>query len=1240
VQSHGPRVTLAIATWNGERFLREAVESCLSQTYTDLEVLVVDDGSTDGTAALLAGLACARLRVVRHETNLGIAAAYDTIVREARGELIARLGHDDVALPDRIARQVAIFDRFPDTGVVHGDAVTIDGSGRTVGSWRSGEYPRRLLIDLLVRRLNNLVDPSTMIHRRVYDAIGGYDAAFPMCNDFDLWLRAARGFRFRHVANGPVILYRRHGGNTSDESHRGQELAEVEAVLRKNLAGWPLDDLVPELDWSVLPRPVAEQRARLVLAAAFDARGLTDLAAEYRAAAEASPASPWRPGRHASGRRIVLSSFGFDDAGGGTIVPRYVAKELAQRGHDVTVFAAGVAPLEGQPSYTVRTTVEDGVEVVSVHNRPHGLLDLGHPHRELDDPAIRAAFAEVLDRVDPHVVHLHNLHNLGLSLVDETFTRGIRTVFSTHNYWLGCARNYLFHGDLKLCDGPGDGGRACASCVGSRDAAGYAERRNELRERFSLRVDRILAVSEAMRRTLDGLGFPREMIDVVHQAMPEDGAIWDALGRDRAPGRRGARLTVGFVGSAYPHKGPQLLVQAAQLVDHDIRVRIHGEVPHAFAEQLVALDGRGVVELAGAFSHAELPAILAELDAAVVPSLWWDCAPLVVAECLAGRVPVIGANMGGIPDFVEHERNGLLFEGRSPTALAAALDRLAGEPGLLERLQGGIAAPKAFQAYVDELEAIYAGEPARASRSAAAPVAVRWVGDQSTASSLSTINREVGERLRAAHPEVALERRATDGPLGDAPTPHTPEVEVRHQWPPNLTRPAGGRLALIQPWEFGSLPKSWREGILTDVDEVWVPSEFTRAMYLAAGVEPDRVHVVPNGVDLDELSPEGARAELPDASLRLLFVGGTISRKGADVLLAAYDEAFAGREDVLLVIKDLGGQSYYRGLTMSDALRERATSGALPRVHYLEDELGRAELAGLYRACDVLVHPYRGEGFAMPVLEAMASGLPTVVTAGGPTDEFCPDDACWRVASEPRFLAECAIGNLETIDRPWMLEPDRADLVRVLREVDADRDELRRRGARARVAAGAYSWDAVAAAYAGRIASLARRAPRPGAPVEPLVLNDAPPRVLLATPAWRGRDRLAELLRAWADAFSADAPVGLYLLADPAVDGSREQWESHVLAAAAEAGVDLSTCADVAVLDHSLHGRDAERVHAAVDGFVALHPACSGHLRVARTLGVRVVEPNAVSLLAWDAGRHETPTPVASSRLAATGSGD
>ena len=102
-ETRAPRVTLAIATYNGERYLAEAIESCLTQDYDDYELLIVDDCSTDGTRDVIARYAGhPRVRVVLHPENRGIAGAYNTIWREARGELIARLGHDDVCQPDRL----------------------------------------------------------------------------------------------------------------------------------------------------------------------------------------------------------------------------------------------------------------------------------------------------------------------------------------------------------------------------------------------------------------------------------------------------------------------------------------------------------------------------------------------------------------------------------------------------------------------------------------------------------------------------------------------------------------------------------------------------------------------------------------------------------------------------------------------------------------------------------------------------------------------------------------------------------------------------------------------------------------------------------------------------------------------------------------------------------------------------------------------------------------------------------
>jgi glycosyltransferase involved in cell wall biosynthesis/GT2 family glycosyltransferase len=1185
-----PRVTLGVATYERDTYLEEAVASCLHQTYSDLEVLVVLDGGRNPVVdEVLARFDDPRLRIVRHDANRGIAEAYNTIVREARGELIAMLGDDDRCEPDRIARQVAVFDRHPDTGVVHGAATIIDGAGVARGAWPSRDRSPHELLRHLVREHNTLVDPSRMVHRRVYEAVGGYDPSFRLAQDFDFWLRAVRRFRFRDVPGAALIGFRRHGENTSDESARELEVQEVQRALRTLIDAAPLRELVPELDWGVMHPQAAERRALEVLAGAFDRRAvaLPGLARELRARAARVPASP-RPAPN--GRKIVLTSFGFNDSGGGTTVPRVAAKELARRGWDVTVFhAATRADPSGQP-YVVREWMEDGVRLVGVHNRGHGLWDLGNPLREIDDPPITQAFAALLDRVEPDVVHFHNLHNLGAALIDEVAARGVPSYFSTHNYWLICPRAYLLTGEGAICGGPGDRGADCASCVGSpHDRPGHQERLAGIRDRFTRGVSVCLAVSDAMRATLAAQDYPREMIDVVRQAVPAADETWERLGRDRRPGRTGERLTVAFFGSALPHKGPQLLVEAAQRSEQDLRVLVHGEVDERFAARLRAADARGVVELCGAFSPAALPELLAGVDVAVMPSMWWDCAPLMAAECLAGRVPLVVPRLGGLGEAIRDGVDGLFFDALDAGDLARQLDRLVAEPGLLERMQAGIEAPRPFAAYVDELEAYYAGErPSRGAVATAAP-AVTWQGDHGLHTSLSHVNNEVTARLDGVG---RLDR--TGAPI-DGPLPHAADVEVRHQWPPDLRPPRSGRLAVIQPWEFGAIPADWLPALQRDVDELWVPSEYVGRMYLDAGLDEDRVHVVPNGVDLERFAPEGETYPLAGTpAVRFLFVGGAIARKGVDVLLAAWPAAFAGRDDVQLVIKDFGSDGVYRGADRS-AVHAAAETGS---VVHLDADLADEEMAALYRACDVLVHPYRGEGFAMPVLEAMASGVPVIHTGGGPTDEFCPPRAGWRVRAHRLAMPGGRVDHLETIGEPWMLEPDPAHLAQLLRAAaDAGPDARTARGAVGRAAALHFGWERIAALYGERARALAARAPRVAA--SDRVLDGAPS--VLATPAWRAADDLPALLRAW-----EQAPAGacLYLLADPATDGTPAELEARVMSAAA--GIDLDACADITILrEHAVPGRDAA-LHAAADLYVPLHAACAGHVRMA---GDGVVAP-------------------------------
>ncbi|HEX5925080.1 MAG TPA: glycosyltransferase [Baekduia sp.] len=1227
-----PRVTLGVATYSRDTYLAEAVASCLAQDYEDLEVLVVVDGSVNPKIdEVLATFDDPRLRVVRHEVNRGIAEAYNTIVREGRGELIGMLGDDDVALTDRISRSVAIFDAHPDTGVVHGNAVIIDERGEPRGHWRSRDLAPTELLRHLVREHCSLVDPSRLVHRRVYEAVGGYEASYTVAQDFHFWLRAAPEFRFRHAGPEPLIHLRRHGDNGSGDGPEAMatQVEQVESALTETVERLGLRRLVPEVDWAILDPQPARRRALELLAGAVAARQLPlpRLAARLRRAAEQIPPAP-TPRRDKG--RLLMTAYGFNDSGGGTMMPRLMAKELVRRGWDVTVFHAAVAPDPSGVPYALREWEEDGVRLVGVHNRPSALYDTSRPDREIDDPVITEAFAAVMDRVRPDVVHFHNLHNLGAALIDVAAARGVPSYFTTHNYWLVCPRAYLLRGDGTLCGGPGDRGGDCATCLGSADVDAYQQRLAEIRDRASRGITTMLTISDAVRRVLIDQGYPADMLDVVRQSVPSMDEIWERVGRDRRPGRvQDDRLTVGFFGSAYAMKGPQLLVEAAQRTRHPIRVRIHGELPAAMRRELERLDARGVVELHGAFSPDELPDLLSGVDAAALPSVWWDCANLAARECLAARVPLLAPRMAGLAEAITDGVDGLAFDGGDVDGLARRLDRLASEPGLLEQLQGGIEAPNSFARFVDDIEAYYAGErPGRVGPDDEPPLAVSWVGEHDAPTSLARINRSVCAALQD-DASLVVRAGATDRSAAPVPLPHTADVEVRHQWPPDFRSPASGHLALIQPWEFGSIPTAWVAPLQTVVDELWVPSEHVRRMYLDAGVDADRVAVVPNGVDLSHYSPEGPAMELDAVGLRFLFVGGAIARKGIDVLLSAYGEAFAGRDDVTLIVKDFGADGVYRGGDRAELLRMAADERG-PRVLHLTETLTDDEVAALYRACDVLVHPYRGEGFAMPVLEAMACGLPTVVTDGGPTDEFCPADAGWRIPSTKALLPGRRVGDLPVAGEAWMLEPDRDALVALLREVaDASGEERVRRGAVARAAAATLGWEAVAARYAERIHALSDRPARIAQlPAVDLDLTAAVRSRLLAVPAYRGRDELAALLGAWAVAAPSGTAGTLILVADPTRDGTPEQIEAHIVAAATTAGIDLDQCADIEVrFLHASPGRDAA-LHAATDGFVALHGASAGHTRLARAVGSATVMPDAESLRAFLAAPEAAGAPA------------
>ncbi len=320
-------------------------------------------------------------------------------------------------------------------------------------------------------------------------------------------------------------------------------------------------------------------------------------------------------------------------------------------------------------------------------------------------------------------------------------------------------------------------------------------------------------------------------------------------------------------------------------------------------------------------------------------------------------------------------------------------------------------------------------------------ISIIWEGAQFVNSSLALVNRELCTSIVKANFNLSLIKTEGDqfkpfpessyyNLLGkEKANQENTDLHVRHQWPPNLNTPDKGRWVVIQPWEFGSLPQDWVEVFLKSVDEMWVPSNYVRQVYIDSGVPGDRVFVVPNGFDPEVFNPNVKQYSLPTKKkFKFIFVGGTIYRKGIDLLLQAYCEVFTNDDDVSLIIKDMGGNSFYKGQNFKDLILELKNKKGTPEIIYIDKELNEKEIAGLYTACDVLVHPFRGEGFGLPILEAMASGVPVIVTAGGSAADFCNSENSLLINSKKEYLKEKRIGEYKTVDYPWILQPSLDDL--------------------------------------------------------------------------------------------------------------------------------------------------------------------------------------------------------------------
>lgn len=224
-------VSILVTCYNHLSFIKEAWGSILNQTYTQWEVIALDDGSTDGTREWLTSLDHPRLKVILNEQNLGTYGTLNRGLQGAQGEFIAVFNDDDLWGPEKLERQIALLQSDDRVGLVHTNGRFIDGSGEEIEGEPLGfKFPRTetgdLLLDLV---LANKIIASAVLARRVCFAKGGFDTSFFGSGDWDMWLRIAQDWNVGFV-DEPLTFYRVHGGNAS---HKLKKIWEDDYRLRR-----------------------------------------------------------------------------------------------------------------------------------------------------------------------------------------------------------------------------------------------------------------------------------------------------------------------------------------------------------------------------------------------------------------------------------------------------------------------------------------------------------------------------------------------------------------------------------------------------------------------------------------------------------------------------------------------------------------------------------------------------------------------------------------------------------------------------------------------------------------------------------------------------------------------------------------------------------------------------------------------------------------------------------------------
>ncbi len=402
--------------------------------------------------------------------------------------------------------------------------------------------------------------------------------------------------------------------------------------------------------------------------------------------------------------KLLMTTYGWSQEGGGTQFPRSLALSLQRNHIEVIVVAAEGKHTQESSPYFVEASIDSGVKLYRIFNRPTTFLDAENPRREIFDENIYSLFNNIIETEIPNIVHFHNFLGLSFSISELPKKYNIPSLFTAHNFHFLDPNLYMFDYYEKLAKWDNIDLIENSHLIKKYPhlKTDYKIRQEVAKKTLRDNIDVFVAVSQKYAHIYDEFSGISNKTIVINQI--------SEICNSHIPLTKEfiGLLRVGYLGSVYPHKGIHLIYQAADILsDYNIEFFLYGTAIIEYLNNLTAKFPNAKVRYMGSYQPKDLAEISKDLDCTIISSILEEAGPLVAPEVLSLGLPIIGVNIGGIPDFVIDGLNGKLYKHNDPNELATAIKFLFQNPNELKRMQLNSYLPFNFDDYNENLINLY-----------------------------------------------------------------------------------------------------------------------------------------------------------------------------------------------------------------------------------------------------------------------------------------------------------------------------------------------------------------------------------------------------------------------------------------------------------------------------------------------------------------------------------------------------